>query len=36
MKIDGFLPIIINITPVNIPLLLGMKEEEAQELSAVR
>ena len=24
INIDGFLPVIINVTPVNIPLLLGM------------
>jgi len=28
MKIDGFLPVIINIEPVSIPLLLGVKEEK--------
>ncbi len=37
MKIDGFYPVIINIAPVNIPLLLGQKtQKEPQQLSALR
>jgi hypothetical protein len=29
MKIDGFMPVIINVTPINnLPLLLGMDEDE--------
>ncbi len=31
MHIEGFLPVIINVTPVNIPLLLGLVDEEHQE-----
>ncbi len=31
MRIDGFLPVIINIAPVNIPLLLGLTEEGPEE-----
>lgn len=34
MKIDGFLPVIINIAPVNIPLLLGMAQESPAEGAA--
>ncbi len=34
MKIDGFLPVIINITPVNIPLLLGMTQQGPAEGAA--
>jgi hypothetical protein len=37
MKIDGFYPVIINIAPVNIPMLLGQKtQKEPQQLSALR
>jgi hypothetical protein len=32
MKLDGFTPVIINITPIqNLPLILGLKDEETQE-----
>jgi len=34
MKIEGFLPVIINITPVNIPLLLGMSQKGPAEGAA--
>lgn len=37
MKIDGFYPVIINIAPVNIPMLLGQKtQQQPQQLSALR
>ena len=37
MKIDGFYPVIINIAPVNIPMLLGQKtQKEPIQLSALR
>ncbi len=36
MRIDGFYPVIINIAPIQVPLLFGMKiEEEPQKLSAL-
>lgn len=28
MKIDGFVPIIINVTPISLPQLLGLADEE--------
>ena len=33
MKIDGFFPIIINVQPVNLPLLLGMKGSDGEKAS---
>lgn len=36
MKIDGFYPVIINIAPIQVPLLFGMQvEKEPQKLSAL-
>ena len=31
MKIDGFVPVIINVTPVNLPMLMGFTEDKKKE-----
>ncbi|HLD69329.1 MAG TPA: hypothetical protein VJA17_01030, partial [Candidatus Omnitrophota bacterium] len=31
MKIEGFIPVIINVTPVNLPLLLGVNEQKSSD-----
>ena len=31
MKIEGFIPVIINVTPVNLPLLLGVNEQKPSD-----